>query len=38
VAYNYFSRRAETLLENLIRIERRLLFLCQKDLFGEALS
>ncbi len=37
VSYNYFSRKAELLLKDLERTERRLVSLCQKDMLKEVL-
>ncbi len=38
VAYNYFTRAGEAFLEDLSRLEKRLLVLCERDLLGEALG
>ncbi len=38
VAYNYFTRAGETLLEDLSRLQARLRVLCERDLLAEALS
>lgn len=38
VAYNYFTRAGEAVLEDLSRIEKRLVYLCEKDLLEDVLS
>jgi len=38
VAYNYFTRAGEAFLEDLSRLEKRLLVLCERELLGEALG
>ena len=38
VAYNYFTRAAEAVLEDLSRIEKRLAYLCEKDLLETVIS
>ncbi len=38
VAYNYFTRAGEAFLEDLSRLEKRLLVLCERDLLAEALG
>jgi len=38
VAYNYFTRAGEAFLEDLARLEKRLLALCERDLLSQALS
>ncbi|QJA06491.1 hypothetical protein FVE67_06615 [Thermosulfurimonas marina] len=38
VAYNYFTRAGEAFLEDLSRLERRLLVLCERELLSQALG
>lgn len=37
-AYNYFTRAGEAFLEDLSRLEKRLLVLCERELLGQALG